>query len=202
MNQCIRWVSGLLAGLCSSYLAAAPLYFNYTAEVTASDRPGAPTGSMLTGQFSYDPDAIRAQFGGDYRPQPASASLSAIGSNGFYLQRDLAVINLHSSATADAMTLQSFVSESPNDWHMVLDIYEPGNSWLHGDTSLPTSYPAFTNAPYLSVYFTDEYNWVRTLDATLLSITPASGPLTPVPVAPALVYMLSGLLLLAGVRRR
>lgn len=186
----------LLPGLARS----APLVFDYVAHVDSSDRPGAPTGSTLTGKIVYDPDAVMRQVGeNNYYMESGGAYLTARGSNGFFLQMNVPIIVVTAGDVSDTMTVQTFISESPNDWHMVLDLIEPGgdDGWLMGDSSLPTSFPSVLDNAFMSIYFTDEFDWVRTIDATLTSITPSQVPL------PAAAWLFgSALLMLAGVKRR
>ncbi|MCB1702477.1 MAG: VPLPA-CTERM sorting domain-containing protein [Pseudomonadales bacterium] len=185
----------------SVYSHGAPLIFDYVANVDSSDRPGAPTGSILTGRIIYDPVALDRQVGEhDYFPTLGTSSISARGSQGFYLSQDVRVINVTPGPTADNMTIQTFLSESPNDWHMVIDFIEPpggANGWLQGDSSLPTAFPDVLQYANLAMYFTDEADWVRNVHASLISVTPAVVPL------PAAAWLFgSALIALAGFKRR
>ena len=162
----------------------------------------------MTGRFGYDPDRIRYQAGGDYFPEALSAPMTARGSAGFALSLDARVISIAPSVPnaagglLDVLILQSFISESPNDWYMVIDFREPGgaNGWLKGDDALPAAYPDPLSEAYLSIYFTDEYNWVRNVDARLLSVSPAA--VVPLPAAAALFVPTLGMLAVVGMRRR
>jgi hypothetical protein len=191
----------LVAGLGSSTVGAAPLLFDYVAHVDSSDRPGAPAGTLLSGRFGYDPEQIRYQVGGDYFPEFSSAPMTARGSAGFSLSMDAQVIVVvpdfptAGGGAIDNLILQSFVGESPNDWHMVLEFREPVGvqPWLGGSNALPTTFPDTLTAPWLQIYFTDEYDWVRTIDATLLSVSPAA----PVPL-PAAAFLFAPAMLLLG----
>jgi hypothetical protein len=190
-----------LLALVGSIVHAAPLYFDYTATVDSSDRPGAPTGSLLTGRFGYDPDRIARQIGAsNYYPEPGSAPMTARGSNGFFLSLDAGVVVVTAGSVDDTMTIQSFVSESANDWHMVFDFIEPGgdNGWLKGSNELPSEFPDPLDDAFLSIYFTDDFEWVRTLDATLVSVTPVSA----VPIPATLVLFLQGVILMGALLRR
>ena len=111
--------------------------------------------------------------------------MNAYGENGFALKLEVRVVSVFSGATQDAVAVQSFQSESANDWHFVIDFIEPGgpNGWLQGDESLPTAYPTTFADAFLSIYFTDEFDWVRNIDATVLSVTPS----TSVPLPPLMV---------------
>jgi hypothetical protein len=180
---------------------SAVLIFDYVAHIDGSDIPGAPTGSLLTGQFSYDPDKIRRQVGAShYYPELGSASISAHGSNGFHLALDARVIVVTAGDLNDTMTIQSFESESANDWHIVIDFIETGGAdgWLIGNNDLPSKYPVPLSDPFMSIYFTDDFEWVKVIDATLLSVTPSS--LVPIPSA---IWLFgAGLIGLIGVARR
>jgi len=184
----------------SAITNSTPLYFDYVAHVDSSDRPGAPSGSQLTGRFGYDPEQISRQVGlGDYYPERFTAPMIARGSNGFFLELDAQVIVVAPGATEDNMVIQSFVSEHANDWHMVFDFWEAGgeDGWLQGNSSLPTQFPDPLNAPFLSIYFTDDFEWIRTLDATILSVTPAA--IVPLPSA-VILFCQSLLILSAAIR--
>jgi hypothetical protein len=187
--------------LSSGAVNSEPLYFDYVAHVDSSDRAGAPTGSLLTGQFSYDPDAITRQVGpSHFYPEVGSAKMIARGSDGFFLSLDSRAINVTAGSVNDTMTIQSFVSESANDWHMTIDFIEAGGAsgWLQGNNELPTEFPETLNAPFLSIYFTDDFDWVRTIDATIISVT--SSMAVPLPSAGYLFG--SGLIGLIGLARR
>lgn len=179
----IRVIGALLClvlhPILSGQLHAAPMVFDYTAHVDGSDRPGAPTGSLLTGRITYDPDAMDREIGTHYYPTVGSATMTARGSEGFSLTQYIRVIVVTPGYTHDTMTLQTFLSESANDWHMVMDLIEPGgdDGWLQGDNSLPSMFPAVLEDAFLSLYFTDEGDWTRSIDATVMSITPSSVPL-------------------------
>ena len=178
-----------------------PLYFDYVAHVDSSDRLGAPTGSLLTGQFSYDPAAIMRQVGpSHYYPEIGSAKMVARGSDGFFLSLDVRAINVTAGSVNDTMTIQSFVSESANDWHMVFDFIEPGGTdgWLKGNNNLPSLFPETLVDSFISIYFTDEYDWVRTVDASIISVS----PLMVIPLPPAMWIFSSGLIALIGLARR
>jgi hypothetical protein len=178
---------------------AAPMYFDYTAYIDSSDRPGAPTGTLLTGTFSYDPAATGQIGDNHYYPDSGTAFLSAKGVNGFSLTRETRAINVTPGAESDTMTMQSFISEEPNGWNMVFDFIEPGgpSGWLQGDSSLPTAFPSPPDNGFISLYFTDEGDWTRTVDATILTVTTSAIPV------PAAVWLFgSALTGLAWVRRK
>ncbi len=120
--------------LWSGGVAGAPLYFEYTALINGSNVAGAPDGSILTGRFGYDPSAS-SQSGSQHYPQFGTASLSAQGEGGFFLSRDIRIVNVAPGESwggdYDSVTLQSYISEEPNGWNMVLDFLEPlENDWL------------------------------------------------------------------------
>jgi hypothetical protein len=182
----------------SSSIVAATLSFDYTALISGSDRPGAPNGTLLTGHFSYDP-AKSNPFGSyDYYPDAGSSTLYAKGVAGFSLSRDTRVINVTPGATTDRMTIQSFVSEEPNGWNMVFDFIEPGGptGWLQGDSNLPTVFPANLDNAFITLYFTDEGDWTRVVEATILSVSPSVVPV------PAAAWLFGSALLGLGVMTR
>ena len=164
--------------LLSAPTYSATLFFEYTARVNSSDRPGAPAGSLLTGIFSYDPDTVTQVAAGNYFPNSNTATLSARGESGFFLRRNARVIVVTPGGTNDSVTLQSFVSEDPNGWNMVFDFIEPAtNGWLQGDSSLPNDFPASPANGFISLYFTDEGDWIRSVDASILSVSVTTVPL-------------------------
>ena len=197
-----NYLAVLAAGLCLAVLAnnawSASQSFDYTAYIDSSDRSGAPAGTLLTGTFSYDPEATSNRGVFDYYPTSGSASLVAKGVDGFRLERETRVINVTPGAESDNMTMQSFVSEEPNGWNMVFDLIEPtANGWLNGDSSLPTRFPLNPEDGFISLYFTDEGDWTKTVDATILSVT-----VSQVPVPAAAWLFGSALLGLAAAKRR
>ncbi|MEM9058747.1 MAG: hypothetical protein AAGD86_14815 [Pseudomonadota bacterium] len=190
----------LLSLVYSGASLAAPIRFDYVAHIDASDRPGAPTGTLLTGSFTYDPAVTDDFGGGNYFPDLGTAQLTARGEAGFFLSMATRVISVTPGAVNDTMTLQSFVSEDPNGWNMVFDFIEPGgdDGWLQGDSSLPEAFPEMPVNGFIALYFTDEGNFVRTVDATILSVTRSA----VVPLPAGVWLLLSGLALLAAPRRR
>jgi hypothetical protein len=148
---------GIAAIIMTSVATAAPMKFNYTAHVDSSDRPGAPNGTILSGSFSYDPDAVRTVGSTHYFPVFGSAYLLAKGESGFRLERETRAIVVTPGGSDDTMTMQSFVSEEPNGWNMVFDLIEPlATGWLDGDSSLPSDFPLNPDNGFISLYFTDE----------------------------------------------
>ena len=190
----------LLTLLMSTTGFAAPISFDYVAHIDSSDRPGAPPGTLLTGTFTYDPDASGQIGSMDYYPDLGTAFLTARGEAGFFLSMETRVINVTPGDVNDTMTMQSFVSEDPNGWNMVFDFIEPGgpDGWLQGDSSLPDEFPLNPVNGFISLYFTDEGDWVRTVDATILSVTPS----TVVPVPAALWLFASAVTAIGWSRRR
>lgn len=146
--------------------------------LTTSNDPLAPEGSTLYGTFSYNQDAF-VQFGPAYYFDPGAADLSVYTDEGFELMLDNRVTNVAPGDTTDSFSVQSFVSEDPNGWHIVLDLLAP--DFLGGSTDLPTEFPDSFDDAYVSVYFTDEFDWVRVIDATITSIGPAEAQ--PIPFA-------------------
>ena len=190
----------LLALFLSTAGIAAPLSFDYVAHIDASDRPGAPQGTLLTGTFTYDPDATGQSGDINYFPDLGTAYLTARGEAGFFLSMETRVIVVAPGDVNDTMTMQSFLSEDPNGWNMVYDLIEPGgpDGWLQGDSSLPDEFPLNPVDGFISLYFTDEGDWVRTVDATILSITPSA----VVPVPAALWLFASAVVAVGWSRRR
>jgi hypothetical protein len=190
----------LVAVAFSSAGLAAPLSFDYVAFIDSSDRPGAPTGTLLTGRFSYDPAASDRRGDVNYYPELGTAFLTARGEAGFFLSMETRVIVVAPGDVDDTMTMQSFVSEDPNGWNMVFDFIEPGGTdgWLQGDSSLPDAFPENPVDGFISLYFTDEGDWTRTVDATILSVTPSA----VVPLPAGLWLLLSALVVTFCSRRR
>ena len=61
---------------------------------------------------------------------------------------------------------------------MVFDFIEPvASGWLNGDSSLPESFPVPLTDAFLTLYFTDEGEWVRVVEATILSVSRVAVPL-------------------------
>jgi len=150
------------------------LLFEFSATITSSflttfNDPLAPVGSTLHGSFSYNLDTV-SQFGSSYYFDPGTADLSVFTDEGFDLMLDNRVTNVAPGDTTDGFTVQSFVSEDPNGWHIVLDLMAP--DFLGGSTDLPTQFLDSFDSAYVSVYFTDEFDWVRSIDATITSIAP------------------------------
>lgn len=82
--------------------------------------------------------------------------------------------------------MQSFLSEDPNGWNMVLDFIEPVTTgWLHGGSSLTESIPFNPADAFISLYFTDEGDRVRVVEATVLTVTRANEPVS----APATLWL-------------
>ena len=150
------------------------MLFEFSATIDASylntsNDPLAPVGSTLFGTFSYNLDAF-TQFGPSYYFDPGAADLSVSTNEGFELMLNNRVTNVAPGNPTDSFTVQSFVSEDPNGWHIVLDLLGP--DFLGGSTDLPTEFPDTFDYAYVSVYFTDEFDWVRSIDATITSIGP------------------------------
>ncbi len=204
LGDVIMWIRLLVALFFSAVVCsagAATRVFEFTAMVDASDRPGAPNGTLMTGRFGYDPDRSRAIGSYDYRPELGAAFIEVVGSNGFRLKRDTRVIVVTPGDVNDTMTMQSFVSEDPNGWNMFIDFIEPVSSgWLKGDSRLPDVFPENPADGFVSLYFTDEGNWLRSVDATLLTVAPAS--IVPVPAAAWLFVSAVSGLALANLRFR
>ena len=62
--RCAALLSGSLLCVSSAALASS-LSFDYVAFIDSSDQSGAPTGSLLTGAFSYDPNRLTRAIGGN-----------------------------------------------------------------------------------------------------------------------------------------
>lgn len=176
----------LLGAALSSVALAAPIEYNYTARIDGSDRPGAPNGTLLTGIFSFDPEQAFNIGSTDYRPNPGSAVLSAFGELGFSLIRDTRAIVVTPGGVNDTLTMQSFLSEDPNGWNMVFDFIEPVTTgWLNGSSALPENIPFNPADAFISLYFTDEGDWVRVVEATILTVSRANAPVS----APATLWL-------------
>jgi hypothetical protein len=82
---------------------------------------------------------------------------------------------------------------------MVIDFLEPGGpgSWLDGSQDLPSTFPENPNNAWITLYFTDEGDWVRNVEASILTIAP--GIPIPEPGAGLLLATAAGL---AGWSRR
>lgn len=120
----------------SAIASATPLNFDFTAQ-------SFPGGQPLTGQFSYDPDAVSKIGTTEYFPNSNTAKIAFSDGNGFSLTQSTKFISVQPGATTDRMIMQTFLSEAANDWHIVLEITAPGGpgGWLQGDSSLPSSFP-------------------------------------------------------------
>lgn len=186
LKQALIAFVALLGTALSGASLAAPIEYSYTARVDGSDRPGAPNGTLLTGMFSFDPDQVFTIGSTDYRPNPGSAMLSAFGELGFSLTRDTRAIVVTPGGANDTLLMQSFLSEDPNGWNMVFDFIEPVTTgWLNGSSALPESIPFNPANAFISLYFTDEGDWVRVVEATVLTVTRANAPVS----APATLWL-------------
>lgn len=132
----------------------------------------APDGATLYGRFSYNPDDANT-FGASHYFDPWEHEFFIYTDEGFELDQANRLTNVASTETGDYFTVQSFVSESPNDWHIVFDI--AAQNWLLGSSDLPMEFPETFEYAYMNVYFTDEGDWIRTIDATVTSIEPVLG---------------------------
>lgn len=138
--------------------------------LTVFNDPLVPHGATLFGEFSYD-QSLSTQIGDSHYFDPGEADLRLYTEQGFELELRNAVTNVAPTEEGDFFTVQSFVSEFPNDWHILIDLQATG--WLNGSNDLPNSFPDSFDYGYVSAYFTDEFEWVRIIDATLVSIDPA-----------------------------
>jgi len=86
----------------------------------------------------------------------------------------------------DAVEIQTYTSELPNDWHMKLSFQKEDGSWLGTSVAQPTDYSIAFDEAYLEVFFTDEFTPVRSYVLTQLVI---GVPPNPVPLPGALVLM-------------
>ena len=171
----------------------------YTANVSAridnaflrnpSDNAKVVQGGALNLEMTYSFPPSR-QFGGDYLYNPGLESLTLTTPQGFSLSLDNRVVSIASIGTTDFFTAQSFLSEDPNGWNLVLDITATG--WRDGDISLPATFPSRFASAYISAYFLDEFDVIQSIDATVQSISPAAVPL---PTTGALLVSAAGLAL-------
>jgi len=127
----------------------------------------APHGSTLYGLFTYDED-IAVKIGGDYYFQPGETFFSVYTDEGFSLNLSNRVTAVAPTSLGDYVTVQSFVSEEPNGWNMFVDLF--ALDWLGGLSALPTSFDTSFATAYVSLYFTDEGNWLRTIEAQIETI--------------------------------
>ncbi|ABG33363.1 hypothetical protein CEP88_08830 [Roseobacter denitrificans] len=136
--------------------------------------------------YSFPPSR---QFGGDYLYNPGLETLTLTTPQGYRLVLDNRLVSIASIGTTDFFTVQSFLSEDPNGWNFAMDINATG--WRNGDTSLPTMFPSTFDSAFLTAYFLDEQDQIQGIDATILSVTPATVPLP----ASGLLFASAGLMI-------
>lgn len=168
-NRWVGWIVAVLLGwfLETSAVHAEPHLFEVTAEVSSSDIATAPAGGALTLQLGWDPDQLSLQVGGDHYPLAGSAPLQIRTPAGFELALDSQVVSVQ-PGSPDGLTAQSFVSDLPNDWHIQVDFLAFG--WLMGSNELPQAFPTSFESAYITVWFTDEFEWIRSLEAQVVEV--------------------------------
>lgn len=94
------------------------------------------------------------------------------------------VVPMANGHVQDAVEIQTYTSELPNDWHMKLTFHKNDGSWLGTSVAQPTDYSLDFDEAYFEAFFTDEFTMVRGYTITRLVI---GVPPNPVPVPGALV---------------
>ncbi|WP_299648558.1 hypothetical protein [uncultured Tateyamaria sp.] len=154
------------------------MQFEFTATIDSSylttfNDVLAPVGSTLYGTFSYDQD-VGTQSGASHYFDAGAFELSVYTDEGFELSLFNRVTNVAPTDSGDSFTVQSYISEAPNDWHIVVDLF--AQDFLNGSNDLPTSFPDAYDFAYVQVYFTDEFEWVQSIEATIETIVPVAEP--------------------------
>ena len=155
---------------------AEPLEFEATAEINSSNVTNAPAGTILTLNFGYDPEQIRFQVGSTYYFESGTAPLLATTPQGLSVNLQAPFAEPIPGDEFDQFFLQSFTSEVPNGWNLVLEFRTDGgpDGWLQGSNALPRSFPdTFLTdpvPPYIELFFTDEFERIREIGATITSI--------------------------------
>ncbi|WP_187428532.1 hypothetical protein ROLI_044600 [Roseobacter fucihabitans] len=162
----------------------------------ASQDAKVPIGGTLFGRMTYSFPPSR-QSGNSYEYNSGLETLSISTQEGFSLTLDNRFTVVSSVNNQDNFIAQSFISEDPNGWNMIFEILTIG--WLGGATELPSRFPTTFDTGYISAYFLDELDVIQSVEASILSITPVTGPVTPVPIPPTFVLM--GTLMLIGLGR-
>ena len=184
-----RFLMSFVIGLClCGPASSASMVFDIVARIDGAFLRGAgetakvPVGGVLNGKMTYSFPPSQ-QFGSDYHYSPGLETLSISTPGGFSLTLDNRVTHLYSDSVLDVFLAQSFISEDPNGWNMLFEVNTTG--WLGGKTDLPTAFPDSFDSAYIQAYFTDEGDWVQTVEATILSIKPEGESVSVVPLPPA-----------------
>ncbi|WP_299968074.1 hypothetical protein [uncultured Roseobacter sp.] len=151
-------------------------------------------GALLQGRLTYS-DPPSQQFGSDYFYNIGLERFEISTPTGFGLSLSNRIVSIAAIGNTDFFSAQSFVSEDPNGWNMMLDLI--ADDWRGGATTLPAAFPGSFRSGWISAYFLDEFDIIQSVDATVLSITPA-----PIPLPASGLLLAGGLLLALRLARR
>jgi len=171
--------------------AAARLVVPFWGEVSGYNVAGLGTASFVLGEFTIETGV--SAFGGGgasadylYGRDAPGAYVRLWTPRGFALELPLALVHVaprDNGFARDMVILQSYLSESPNDWHLELHLYRDDDSWLAGSIAQPTDFGIDFDEAWLNAWFTDEYDRVREIWIDVLRF---DAPPAPVPL-PALL---------------
>ena len=166
----LRWLAGLLL-LFALPCVGQPLEFVLTGSIVGSDVAKAPKGAQLSARMFYNPGDLVRRVGNSHYPSSGTAGMEFSTAGGFRLLLPTPVLGAGTQDGNYYFFSQSFLSESANDWHYEFNINQPvaNGPWIEG-TELPRAFPQPLEDAYITLYFTDEYEWVRVIEATVDSV--------------------------------
>ncbi|MEQ8662919.1 MAG: hypothetical protein RLW62_19060 [Gammaproteobacteria bacterium] len=203
--------SHLLAGALAIALvpAAAPaaeIVVPFWGAVSGYNVAGLGNVPFVLGEFTLETDVPAFGGGGasaDYLYN-GRTQVRLWNGRGFALELPLALVHVvprDNGFARDEVILQSYLGESPNDWHLELHLFRDDGSWLAGNIAQPTDFGIAFDEAWLNAWFTDEFDRVREIWIDEVRFdTPPALP-APVPV-PAMLPLLAALLVPALARRR
>jgi hypothetical protein len=176
----------------------------YAFDILGRDGRGDP----IHASMSYSTPPAR-RVGNDHFYHPGQETLRVWNDKGFDLTLSNLVTGFGSFVGSggfpgfDFFYAQSFLSEGPNEWHILIDIRTaPG--WLDGRGDLPEAFPRTFTSAYFEAFKTDEYERIESHDAIIVSVSPATAavPLPPSALLTCSVLLAMGLYRRAGRRQR